>query len=520
MTHVTAPAPQRAVIIGAGIAGLACAVRLRAAGFAVTLLERHSTVGGKIRTIPSPAGPIDAGPTVLTMRHVFDDLFEQLGTRLEDHVTLIKQDELARHFWPDGSQLSLYADEDRTIGALRAFGGNEAVADFLKFTKRTRQLFSAFDAPMMQSPEPKLSALTKHVLTQPHLIPAMAPLSTLKGLLKRSFRDPRLRQLFGRYATYVGGSPTHAPAILSLIWQAEANGVWVVKGGMHKLTQALLHVLDASGVDTVLNAHVDGIDIQDGRAIAINLQNGTRLPCDVLVHAGDPRALATGTLGPDTAHIAPQTAKAKRSFSARVLSFAAKPHGPDLAHHNVFFAEDAQSEFNDLMAGRVPAHPSFYICALDRGQDGDPPQLERFEIITNAPATGDTNESATAEDTSEDLSPWLHQITHQMAQHGISFSPTPDTTTITTPQAFGQMFPASLGALYGQTPHGLTAALQRPTAGTQIPNLYLAGGGTHPGAGVPMATLSARHAVEAILSDQISTSRSAPTATRGGMSTA
>ncbi|WP_299549717.1 1-hydroxycarotenoid 3,4-desaturase CrtD [uncultured Tateyamaria sp.] len=512
MTHVIAPAPQRAVIIGAGIAGLACAARLRAAGFAVTLLERHAAVGGKIRAVPSKAGPIDAGPTVLTMRHVFDDLFAQLGTTLEDHVKLIKQNELARHFWPDGSTLSLYADEERNIGALRSFGGNDAVADFLKFTKRTRQLFTAFDAPMMQAPEPKLGALTKHVLKQPYLIPAMAPLSTLKTLLKRSFRDPRLRQLFGRYATYVGGSPTHAPAILSLIWQAEANGVWVVKGGMHRLTQALLHVLDTNGVDTVTNAHVDRIEVRNGRAIAVQLLDGTRLPCDVLVHAGDPRALATGALGPDTAQIAPQTARAKRSFSARVLSFAATPHGPDLAHHNVFFAEDAQAEFRDLMAGRVPQNPSFYICALDRGQGTNAPQLERFEIITNAPATADTQP--------EDLSPWLHQITHQMVQHGISFSPTPDTTTITTPQAFGQMFPATRGALYGQTPHGLTAALQRPTARTQIPNLYLAGGGTHPGAGVPMATLSARHAVDAILSDQISTSRLGQTAMRGGMSTA
>ncbi|MEL6466502.1 MAG: 1-hydroxycarotenoid 3,4-desaturase CrtD [Pseudomonadota bacterium] len=521
MTHVTAPAPQRAVIIGAGIAGLACAVRLRAAGYAVTLLERHAQVGGKIRTLPSAAGPIDAGPTVLTMRHVFDELFAQLGTRIEDHVTLLKQSELARHFWPDGSTLSLYSDEDSNVGALRAFGGNDAVQDFLRFTKRTRQLFAAFDGPMMQAPEPRLSALTKHMLRQPHLIPAMAPLSTLKGLLKRSFRDPRLRQLFGRYATYVGGSPSHAPAILSLIWQAEAQGVWVVEGGMHKLTDAVQRLLDQHGVDTVTNAHVDQIEVRAGRATGVVLQDGARLPCDVLIHAGDPRALPAGTLGPDTAHIAPQTLNAARSFSARVLSFAATPHGPDLAHHNVFFAADADSEFNDLMAGRVPETPSFYICALDRGHGTTPPPLERFEIITNAPATGDTNAPATAHTRPEDLSPWLHQITHQMMeQHGISFSPTPDTTTITTPQAFARMFPATLGALYGQTPHGLTAALNRPTARTQVPNLYLAGGGTHPGAGVPMATLSARHAVEAILNDQISTSRSAPTATRGGMSTA
>ncbi|WP_299374166.1 1-hydroxycarotenoid 3,4-desaturase CrtD [uncultured Tateyamaria sp.] len=517
MTHVSAPAPLRAVIIGAGIAGLACAVRLRAAGYAVTLLERHDAVGGKIRTIPSPAGPIDAGPTVLTMRHVFDDLFAQLGASLDDHVTLIKQDTLERHFWPDGSQLDLYADHERSIGAVRAFAGAKAAAQFTQFCARTRSLFSAFDAPMMQTADPRITTLVAKVLAQPALIPAMAPLSTLRGLLRHSFDDPRLRQLFGRYATYVGGSPTHAPALLSLIWQAEAQGVWVVEGGMHKLTQALAALLDQHGVDTRTGAHVDRIEVQQGRASAVHLSGGARLPCDVLVHAGDPRALATGALGPSTAHVAPQTTRAKRSFSARVLSFAATPHGPDLAHHNVFFAADAEAEFRDLMAGRIPATPSFYICALDRGQTGTPPPLERFEIITNAPATA---ADTTPDSGPEDLSPWLHQITQQMTQAGITFSPTPTTDAVTPPHVFAQMFPASLGALYGQTPHGLTAALNRPRARTQIPNLYLAGGGTHPGAGVPMATLSARHAAEAILNDQTSISTSARTAMRGGMSTA
>ena len=508
------PAPQapRALIIGAGIAGLACAVRLRAAGYQVTILERHAIPGGKIRTVPSPAGPIDAGPTVLTMRHVFDELFACLGARIEDHVTLIRQDVLAWHFWPDGSTLDLSRDTERNIGAIRAFAGDQAAQQFTRFSRRTRQLFAAFDAPMMQAADPQLATLTKTVLKRPGLIPAMAPLSTLKSLLRSAFDDPRLRQLFGRYATYVGGSPTHAPALLSLIWQAEATGVWVVQGGMHKLTDALTALLHTHDVDIRTNAHVARIETQNDRAAAVHLDDGTRVPCDVLIHAGDPRALATGALGPAVRHIAQVTTRAPRSFSARVLSFAATPERDDLAHHNVFFQSDAEGEFRDLMAGRIPARPSFYVCALDRGQGTDPPPLERFEIITNAPATDHPIDP-------EDLSTWLHQITQQMAQFGMTFSPTPTVQTVTTPQAFGQMFPASLGALYGQSPHGMTAALKRPRARTSIPNLYLAGGGTHPGAGVPMATLSARHAVEAILSDQTSTSVSAQTAMPGGMST-
>ncbi|MEO0633385.1 MAG: 1-hydroxycarotenoid 3,4-desaturase CrtD [Pseudomonadota bacterium] len=512
MQVTPAPHAPHAVVIGAGIAGLAVAGRLRAAGYAVTLLERHARVGGKIRTVGSAAGPIDAGPTVLTMRHVFDDLFAVMGARLDDHVKLFRQEVLARHFWPDGSTLDLTVDEARNTDNIRAFAGVRAAIQFQRFSQRARDLFAAFDHPMMQAADPQITHLTATVLRHPGLIPAMAPLSTLKSALARAFDDPRLRQLFGRYATYVGGSPTHAPALLSLIWQAEAAGVWVVDGGMHRLTEALAALLRDRAVEIVTEAHVARVDVQSGRARAVVLEDGTRFACDVLVHAGDPRALATGALGPSVAAAAHATLKTKRSFSARVLSFAATPSRDDLVHHNVFFQSNPDTEFRDLMAGRVPAHPSFYICALDRGQGRAPPPVERFEIITNAPATADTTPP-------KDLETWLHQITHQMAQFGMTFSPTPTTPTVTTPQAFGRMFPESLGALYGQSPHGMTAALKRPRARTHIPNLYLAGGGTHPGAGVPMATLSARHAVEAILNDQTSTLRLARTAMPGGMST-
>ena len=121
---------DRVVVIGAGIAGLATAVRLVSAGARVTLLERHAHLGGKIRTTPSDAGPEEAGPTVLTMRHVFDDLFASAGAALDDHVTLVPQRVLARHFWPDGSQLDLLADRGATIDAISGFAGSRAAQDF------------------------------------------------------------------------------------------------------------------------------------------------------------------------------------------------------------------------------------------------------------------------------------------------------------------------------------------------------------------------------------------------------
>lgn len=501
------------VVIGAGIAGLAAALRLIGAGNRVTVLERHGAPGGKMRTVPSAAGPVDAGPTVLTLRSVFDELFASVGARLDEHIDLIELHTLARHFWPDGSVLDLFADEGESRDAVSGFAGAKAARQFDRFCARTRRLFEAFDAPMMRAPVPSARSLTGQVLGQPGLIPAMAPLSSLRRMLRSSFDDPRLVQLFGRYATYVGGAPHRSPAILSLIWQAEAQGVWAPRGGMHALARAIADLATAKGAVFQYDVHVARLSMQGGRVDAVQLTDGTRVACDAVVHAGDPRALAAGGLGEAVTGVAPQTLRLPRSYSARVHSFAATPAGCDLAFHNVLFDADPMDEFAALERGEIPQDQTLYICALDRAE-GTPPALERFEIISNAPATTEAQQP-------KDLDQW-HQRTMQkmQAQFGLSFSPRPSPQTVTTPQTFGAMFPHSLGALYGQSPHGLMAAFQRPTARTELQGLYLAGGGTHPGAGVPMAARSGLHAAEAILSDRISTSMSSRTAMRGGMSTA
>jgi len=192
---------DHAVVVGAGVAGLATAARLAHAGLAVTVLERHAHAGGKMRALPSVAGPVAAGPTVLTMRAVFDALFETCGERLDDHLTLVRQPLLARHFWPDGSRLDLWDDADRTAEAIAGFAGARAAAQFRAFDARARALFDGFDAPMMQAPAPRPLDLARHVMANPGLLRHMAPHRSLAGLLRHSFDDPRIAQLFGRYAT-------------------------------------------------------------------------------------------------------------------------------------------------------------------------------------------------------------------------------------------------------------------------------------------------------------------------------
>src|SRR6056297_3833004 len=497
---------DRVIVIGAGIGGLAAALPLVHRGFDVTLLEQHGAPGGKMRQVNG----VDAGPTVLTMLDVFEAVFDEVGEALQDHVSLIPQPILARHWWPDSGPLDLFPNQTQSADAIEAFAGPTARTEFTNFAQRAARLFDGFRDPMMLRPEPRLSALTLHVLRNPRLIQDMGVGQTLGHLLKNSFTDPRLRQLFGRYATYVGGSPDRSPALLSLIWRAEEHGVWRVEGGMHRLAAALAEMAEGLGAEVRYATPAARIERQGGRAAAVVTGDGKRIAADEIVFAGDPRALALGLLGPGVAEAVPRRAVEPRSLSARVWSFASNPRGADLLHHNVFFGADNRSEFGPIAAGRPPVDPTLYICAEDRGANSTPPAIERFEIIENAaPVGGATEEAATCRT----------RVFRTLSQRGLSFDPEPGLDALTTPEGFETLFPGSAGSLYGLSPHGPTAALKRPRARTVVPGLFLAGGGAHPGAGVPMATLSGRHAAETITSDRISTSGSRRTVMPGGIST-
>ncbi len=388
----------------------------------------------------------------------------------------------------------------------RAFRGAAVPA----VLKATAALFEGFDGPVMQAERPSLAGLVAHVAPRPGLWRAMGGLSTMAARLAREFDDPRLRQLFGRYATYVGGSPYESPAVLRLIAHAEARGVWRVVGGMHRLAVAMADLAARRGAAFRYDTSVRRIEMQSGGIVAVHTEAGERIACDRVVFNGDPRALATGLLGEPARRAVSERHVEPRSLSANVWAFAAEPRGLDLAHHNVFFGADPRTEFDPIAAGNLPEDPTLYVCAQDRGGAETPTGPERFEIIMNAPPAGRAP---------EDISACRTRTFPVLARRGLRFSPEPPDAALTTPVGFATLFPASQGSLYGRSPHGLRAAFARPTARTSLTGLYLAGGGAHPGAGVPMATLSGRHAAEAILTDLASTSTSRRMAMPGGMST-
>ena len=499
---------DRCIVIGAGMGGLAAALRLASAGEQVLLLEAQASPGGKMRVLPSAAGPVDAGPTVLTLRDVLDDLFAQAGTSVADHLTLQPLGVLARHFWADGARLDLFATPEANADAIGAAFGPRARAEFTRFDRETRALFAAFDAPVMRRDKPALAGAGMAMLRRPALLPWLMPGRSLDAMLRARLSDPHLRQLFGRYATYVGGNPLRAPALLALIWQAEAAGVWAVQGGMARLAQVLAKLLQGKGGEIRYNTPVAAILSQSGQVSGVRLTSGAEIPARSVLFNGDPRALRHLLDCPKLAPAKRQTSP--RSLSAQVWTLAAQVDPPGLgqdalAYHSVFFADDPAQEFGPLARGEIPQAPTIYVCAQDRATL-PPKGPERFQFILNAPAVSQPEAPPCPIDPFARLARFGLHLTVQTAQ-------------VTHPQDFAALFPHSMGALYGLSPDTTMASFHRPTARSPLTGLYLAGGGVHPGAGVPMAILSGKHAAQALMDDRISPAMSRRMAMRGGMLT-
>jgi 1-hydroxycarotenoid 3,4-desaturase len=340
------------------------------------------------------------------------------------------------------------------------------------------------------------------------------PFATLWSALGTFFRDPRLRQLFGRYATYCGASPFTAPATLMLVAHVEQAGVWTVTGGLSALARAVADLAVERGAVIRYGVPVDRIVTEGGRVSGVILAGGERVPAEHVVCNADCAALGTGLLGPDAAAAGERLTPAERSLSAVTVCAVARPAGFPLAHHTVFFSRDYRAEFDAILrARRLPDDPTVYICAQDRTETAPAPSgPERLLLLVNAPADGRERPLTPLE-----VQTCERNLLRRLEACGLTLETACPTVT-TTPGEFDALFPGTGGALYGRAAQGWAATFKRAGARTAVPGLYLAGGSVHPGPGVPMAAQSGRLAAAAILDDRASTARSRRAATRGGMS--
>lgn len=492
-------------IIGAGIGGLSAALRLARTGRPVTVYERAPRAGGKLREIDVDGRAIDSGPTVFTLKSIFETLFADAGADFDALVPTAKADILARHAWSVDERLDLFADLARSAEAIGVLVGAKEAKGFLAFSAEAKRTWQTLKASFVEAPAPSIVNLVRHAGSRAGMsgmgdLLAIRPFTSLWNALGDHFADPRLQQLFGRYATYCGSSPFLSPATLMLVAHVEQEGVWLIEGGMYRLVEALVTLCKKFGVTFQYEAQVEAIEIGRGGAASLTV-NGERLPCRDVIFNGDVSALEgmlrneAGVRASGPAPIAPND----RSLSAMTWSLVGKANAFPLHRHTVFFSQNYRAEFDQILRqGRAPLDPTVYVCAQDRDDaNRTSSEVERLFCLTNAPAIGDVNGYPAHEQERAKAA-----MTATLARCGLTIEPYAE-PVVTTPAEFARMFPGSGGALYGRASHGWAASFQRPGLRTKIPNLYLAGGSVHPGPGIPMAALSGMMAAQCLLDDTI-----------------
>jgi 1-hydroxycarotenoid 3,4-desaturase len=501
---------RRVIVIGSGMGGLSAALLTAARGLDTLVLERAPAPGGKLRELEIDGRKIDAGPTVFTMRDVFEELFASAGASLGDHLKLKRAEVLARHAWTDGSRLDLTGDIEANADAIGAFAGATEARGYRAFAARSAGMLNTLDHTFMRASRPSPLSLAARVgLLDVRRLMAISPFETLWSALGAHFRDPRLRQMFGRYATYCGASPFLAPATLMLIAEVERRGVWYVEGGMRRLADACKAVGERAGARFMFGADVERIVVESGRVAGVMTRSGQRFEADAVVFNGDISALSAGLLGEAAAS---QRRPEPRSLSALTFVGVGSARDFPLVRHNVFFGDDYAREFDAIFEQqRAPAKPTTYVCASDRGDHEEQRDEERLFVLVNAPA-GDVRPLP-----AEEVKSCEAAAMKLMQKCGLTLEMKRYQTT--APGDFARLFPATGGALYGPAQHNWRASFRRPGARSRLPGLYLAGGSVHPGPGVPMAALSGRQAALALISDLASTRSSFPAAMPGGTST-
>jgi phytoene desaturase len=469
----------RVAVIGAGLGGLAVAVRLAAAGHEVSVFERNAIVGGKIGRTELGGLGFDTGPSLLTLPYLLEELFEASGGPAE-RLLLHRSDPLVRYRFADGAELDLPTGSGAEVSAaLDAVLGAGAGQDWLGLLDRGRRIWQATYGPVLSSPLGR-RGLVRLALRRPGQLGLVAPWRSLHQLGLARLRDPRLRMMLDRYATYSGSDPRRVPAALAAVAWVEADGGgWEVAGGMRRVVEELAARARGLGVELRTGAEVEAVLVHRGAAVGVALANGERVGAGIVVSDVDATQLY-GRLVGDRRRRAPlrRLARAGASYSALAVLLAvdAVAAGPP---HTVRFPADYTAEFDALTAGRPVEDPAVYHhSAVDGARTA-------MFVLVNAPphrpdgGTDWTDPALVAAVTARVLAR-LQPPGPVLAQ------------AVRTPADLAADTASPGGAIYGSSSNGARAAFLRPANAAPVPGLYLVGGSAHPGGGVPLVLLGAR----------------------------
>ena len=479
---------KRAVVIGAGFGGLAAAARLRAMGHAVTVLEAGDQPGGRARAFESEGFHFDAGPTVITAPHLFDELFELFGKDRRDYFDFVPVDPFYRVVFPDGRHFDYVGDDERLFAQIAKFNPAD-VEGYKKLVEHSQRIF---DVGYTQLVDADFSRFGDMMRIVPDLVRLRA-YKSLYGLVARYIKDDALRQVFTFQPLLIGGNPFRAPGIYLLIhWLERKWGIHFAMGGTASIVSGLTRLLGEVGVDVRLNAPVERIEVANGRTKGVLLENGSFLESDLVVSNADPATVYTKLI--DAAarrkHTDASVARKRYSMSLFVGYFGTNKTYPGLAHHSILLGPRYRELLTDVFDRKTLAEDfSLYLHAPTRTDPSlAPPGGESFYVLSPVP------NQQSGIDWSVEGPRYMDRILDALeAEHLPGLRENLVTQFHVDPRYFEGELRSYRGAAFGPEPTLRQSAYFRfHNRSEDVEGLYFVGAGVHPGAGLPGVLSSAK----------------------------
>jgi len=476
-----------AIIIGAGVAGLATSIRLACQGYQVQVFEKNAFPGGKLHHFEQDGFHFDAGPSLFTRPQLIEELFTLAGEPIEEYFSYERLPVSCNYFYVDGSHLIAYADRNQLAHELAEKHGEkeETVIDYLNnaagLFDKVGNIFlehSLHDGSVFR--EASVSSAIRATRWQ-HLFGSMHRLNA------NAFNNPKTTQLFDRYATYNGSNPYKAPGMLSMIAHLEHNeGSFYPKGGMISITRALHRLAEKKGVRFHFNSVVSRIEQNNGQTVGI-VTNDQFYPAEVVVSNVDVYFTYLRLL--QQPQQAKKILKQERSSSAMIFYWGIRQSFPQLSLHNIFFSGDYEKEFDHLFRLKtLHDDPTVYINITSKCEPGvqAPQDMENWFVMINVPANVGQNWEQYREESRTRIIEKLSRLLKT------DIEPLIHTERVADPVSIESLTDSYQGSLYGTSSNSQFAAfLRHANFSKQISNLYFVGGSVHPGGGIPLCLSSA-----------------------------
>ena len=496
------PGAREAIVVGAGLGGLSAAIRLAASGWRVRVFEQQPTPGGKAGTEVRDGYRFDTGPSLLTMPYVLEQLFSEAGRDWKEYLTVADLPVICNYFWKDGTRLSAWSQPDRFAAEVEEKLGEPAehVAKYLRYCGRINE--TASELFLWNSLHDRRTYQSKLFWRNLLRIFRIDPLRTMNQAHEHFFEDPRVRQLFNRYATYNGSSPYRTPATLNIIPYVEyVEGGYAVVGGIHAIPRALERLAGELGIEITYNTRVDRIltEREGRRARVTGVQIGDTVHhADVVVSNVDVSVTYPTLLANETARELKRYQKLEPSSSGLVFYWGIRKQFPELAVNNIFFSSDYRREFEQIFDQHVcPDDPTIYINITSKITPQDAPKNgENWFILINAPYVDGQDWEA---QTRKVRTAVVERLSREL---GCDIASLIETESVMTPVDIERKTMSYRGALYGISSNSRTAAFARhPNRSPDYAGLYFCGGSAHPGGGMPLVMLSGKIAADLIRAD-------------------